>query len=152
MSDTQLVSFDIPTGSERQNGAFSLKEAQIVVDQDDYVGISIAANNLAQDFGHVFDRTPSPVLEHHVDASWFHGETAIIVGTLTSSHIIKSLADAGQLQLGGLRDKWESFHVAVVEYPTCLSGCRKAMVVAGSDKRGAIFGIYTLSEQIGVSP
>lgn len=152
MCDTRLVAFDIPTGNEHQNGAFSLKEAQIVVDQDDFIGVFIAANNLRQDFGRVFGRAPSLVLKHHVDASWSYGETAIVVGTISSSHIIKSLADAGQLQLDGLRDRWECFHIAVVENPTCLSGCRKAMVVTGSDKRGAIFGIYTLSEQIGVSP
>jgi hypothetical protein len=38
----------------------------------------------------------------------------------------------------------------IVENP--FKGCHKALVIAGSDKRGAIFGVYTLSEQIGVSP
>ena len=28
----------------------------------------------------------------------------------------------------------------------------RALVIAGSDRRGAVFGIYDLSEQIGVSP
>ena len=33
-----------------------------------------------------------------------------------------------------------------------MPGIRSALVIAGSDKRGTIFGIYDVSEQIGVSP
>ena len=40
--------------------------------------------------------------------------------------------------------------MTMVEEP--FDGVSEALVVAGSDKRGAIYGIYELSEQIGVSP
>jgi hypothetical protein len=40
--------------------------------------------------------------------------------------------------------------IQVVRNP--LPGLKSALVIAGSDKRGTIFGIYDLSEQIGVSP
>ena len=33
-----------------------------------------------------------------------------------------------------------------------MPGVREALVIAGSDKRGAIYGIYDLSQAIGVSP
>src|ERR1051326_4832968 len=33
-----------------------------------------------------------------------------------------------------------------------LPGIDRALVIAGSDKRGTIYGVYDLSEQIGVSP
>jgi hypothetical protein len=46
--------------------------------------------------------------------------------------------------------KWESFTSQVVENP--VPGCSKALVIAGSDPRGTIYGIYDISEQIGVSP
>ncbi len=36
--------------------------------------------------------------------------------------------------------------------PARFPGVSQALVIAGSDKRGTIFGIYDLSEQIGVSP
>ena len=36
--------------------------------------------------------------------------------------------------------------------PRPRPGIARALVIAGSDKRGAIYGIYDLSEQIGVSP
>lgn len=38
----------------------------------------------------------------------------------------------------------------VVQSP--LPGVGRALVIAGSDKRGTIFGLYDVSEQIGVSP
>lgn len=33
-----------------------------------------------------------------------------------------------------------------------VGGCSRALVIAGSDPRGTIYGIYDISEQIGVSP
>jgi hypothetical protein len=33
-----------------------------------------------------------------------------------------------------------------------MNGTARALVVAGSDPRGTIYGIYDISEQIGVSP
>ncbi|ETS85424.1 hypothetical protein PFICI_03449 [Pestalotiopsis fici W106-1] len=151
MFDTQLVAYDVPPGQE-QGGEFSLKGAPIVVDKHDFVGVCIAARNLASDFGRVTGGDASTVLEHQIDSSWSHGETAIVVGSLSSSQIIRSLVESGQLQVDQLQGKWECFQTCVIENPACLFGCRKALVIAGSDKRGAIFGIYSLSEQIGVSP
>ena len=33
-----------------------------------------------------------------------------------------------------------------------LPGVDEALVILGSDRRGTVYGIYELSEQIGVSP
>lgn len=46
--------------------------------------------------------------------------------------------------------RWESFTTQLVDRP--IPGCARALVVAGSDPRGTIFGLYDISEQIGVSP
>ena len=46
--------------------------------------------------------------------------------------------------------KWETFIIQIVKNP--FKGVKKALVIAGSDKRGTIYGIYELSRQIGVSP
>jgi len=46
--------------------------------------------------------------------------------------------------------KWESFLIQVVPKP--LPGVASALIIAGSDKRGTIYGIYDFSDQIGVSP
>jgi hypothetical protein len=64
--------------------------------------------------------------------------------------MLKELENSGKLNTSSIRGKWESFITAVVESP--FPGCERSLVIAGSDKRGAIFGAYTLSSQIGVSP
>jgi len=44
----------------------------------------------------------------------------------------------------------ESYVLQVVDQP--LPGVERALVIAGSDRRGTIYGIYELSERLGVSP
>jgi len=55
----------------------------------------------------------------------------------------------GKIDANAIAGKWESFFLQVVSKP--LPGVASALVIAGSDKRGAICGIYDLSEQSGVS-
>ena len=74
----------------------------------------------------------------------------ILIGTVGKSPLIDQLARAGKIDVSGIRGKWESFFLQTVANP--LPGVDSALVIAGSDKRGTIFGIYDLSEQIGVSP
>jgi hypothetical protein len=76
--------------------------------------------------------------------------TAIIVGTIGKSPLIDSLIRARKLDVKTIKGKWESFQTQLVRNPA--PGVSQALVIAGSDKRGSIFGIYEVSEQIGVSP
>src|SRR4051812_16988629 len=46
--------------------------------------------------------------------------------------------------------KWESSKLQTINSP--VKGIQNALVFVGSDKRGAAYGTFTLSEQIGVSP
>ena len=66
------------------------------------------------------------------------------------SPLIDGLVKAGKIEVGSISGKWESFVIATVNRP--LPGVDQALVIAGSDKRGTIYGIYEISEQIGVSP
>jgi hypothetical protein len=77
-------------------------------------------------------------------------DTIIIAGTLGHSKIIDDLVSSGKLDADEIEDKWESFVSKVVENP--IPGCPKAVVIAGSTPRGVIYGLYDISEQIGVSP
>lgn len=52
--------------------------------------------------------------------------------------------------MSAILGQWESFISVVISSP--LPGVDRAMVIAGSDQRGTIFGLYDVSEQIGVSP
>lgn len=74
----------------------------------------------------------------------------VIVGTLGKSPVIDQLVKSGKLDVKGIKGKWENFLIQLVNNP--LPSIDKALVIVGSDKRGTIFGIYDVSEQIGVSP
>jgi hypothetical protein len=65
------------------------------------------------------------------------------VGTLGASEPIDRLVNAGKLDVSKIRGQWEGFVIQVVD---------STLVIAGSDRRGTIFGIYALSQGIGVSP
>ncbi|XMA08085.1 hypothetical protein WAI453_000876 [Rhynchosporium graminicola] len=147
MFDEEFVTFSFG------NALLNLVGAPIVVDTSDFPGIQIAARSLSQDFSLVTKRSSPPVhfWTGQQDASSLgSSQGAIILGSVAASPLIQRLEDDGKLCLSGIRGKWESYMTAVVENP--FEGCGKALVIAGSDKRGAIFGAYTLSEQIGVSP
>ncbi|KAG7424708.1 hypothetical protein Forpi1262_v014148 [Fusarium oxysporum f. sp. raphani] len=133
-------------------GSIPLVGTSIVVDQSDYPGVIRAARDLAQDFARVTkgDASPLIVISSDSDYDKIQTETAIVVGSVASSGIIKTLAQQGKLDTQAIDGKWETFSTNIIDQP--LGKCEKALVIAGSDKRGAIFGIYTLSEQIGVSP
>lgn len=49
-----------------------------------------------------------------------------------------------------LKDKRETYVISFKKNP--LPGVEEALVISGSDRRGAVYGIYELSEQIGVNP
>ncbi|KAI9898859.1 hypothetical protein N3K66_005320 [Trichothecium roseum] len=77
-------------------------------------------------------------------------KTVIIAGTIGNSSIIDSLIEQGKLNTTAINGKWEAFVSQVVKDP--IKGCDEAVVIVGSMPRGTIYGIYDISEQIGVSP
>lgn len=78
------------------------------------------------------------------------GNTKIIVGTIGHSELIDKLVKDRKLDVSKIKGKWESFVSQLVKDP--IKGTAEALVIAGSDPRGTIYGIYDISEQIGVSP
>ncbi|MBO9560579.1 MAG: glycosyl hydrolase 115 family protein [Caulobacter sp.] len=74
----------------------------------------------------------------------------VIVGVLGASPAIDALAGSGKLKVGDLAGEREGFRQVVVERPTAK--IPRALVIVGSDRRGAVYGAYDLSERIGVSP
>jgi len=76
--------------------------------------------------------------------------TAIMIGTLGKSPAIDALVSAGKLDTAGVTGKWESAVIQAVTNP--VAGVTRALVIAGSDRRGTVYGIYELSQRIGVSP
>ncbi|HMI20574.1 MAG TPA: glycosyl hydrolase 115 family protein [Sphingomonas sp.] len=78
------------------------------------------------------------------------GGQAIIVGTIGKDALIDGLIASGKLNVTGVKGKWEAYLQQVVDHPT--PGIDRALVIAGADRRGTIFGAYDISRRAGVSP
>jgi hypothetical protein len=128
--------------SQFTGGSFPLASngvaASIYVDTNDFWGVARAAGDLQTDLRRVTGLVPAMVHDEKELAA-----PTIIIGTLGKSRVLDQLIKDGKLDASRIVGKWESFLVQV-------DG--NTLVIAGSDKRGTIYGIYDLSEQIGVSP
>ena len=116
-------------------GRFSLVEkgvpAAVVTDPADLRGILIAAETLREDFARVCGTKAGAT-----------GTRAIYAGT-KDSPLIQRLAAEGRVDTTPLNGQYETYILQV-------DG--DSVIIAGADMRGTIYGIYEISEQIGVSP
>jgi hypothetical protein len=138
-----FVAFERP-GADAVELVGKGRAAPIYVDGNDHAGVLRAAGDLQADVARVAG--VKPALSKNAPL----GIDVVIVGTLWKSALIDGLAQAGVLDVAGIRGKWEGYLIRTVANP--MPGVQRALVIAGSDKRGTIYGIYELSEQIGVSP
>ena len=72
----------------------------------------------------------------------------IIVGTTKSDGVIGGIIASGQVDISSISGKWECYQIDNI---TLATG-QNAIIIIGSDIRGAIYGIYSISRKIGVSP
>ena len=77
---------------------------------------------------------------------------AVIAGTFgeNGNSVINKLISEGKIDVSAINGKWECYKMQVVKNP--VPGVAEALVIAGSDKRGTIYGIFRVSELMGVSP
>ncbi len=122
-----------------------LTASPILVDRADWPGVIRAGRDLQADVERVTGKAPR-LAEKPAEA----GGKAIIVGTIGKSALITRLVAHKKIDISAIMGKWEAFSLQVVSRP--LPGISQALVIVGSDKRGTIYGIYDLSEQMGVSP
>ncbi|MGN7160904.1 glycosyl hydrolase 115 family protein [Sphingomonas sp. SAFR-052] len=124
------------------NGALTLIEggvpAWVVTEPMADAGVRDAAEDLAHDLTGLAGRS-----------GWAQ-DRAVLIGVLGQSPAIDALVAAGKLDVSTLKGRWEGYVQQVVEAP--LPGVKRALVIVGADKRGAIFGTYDLSRRAGVSP
>lgn len=121
------------------------KTASILVSDKDFAGVLKVVEHLEKDIFKVSDLHPKKIKKIS-EAEDF----VVIIGTLGKNEIIDQLVKEGKIDKNQLQGKWEKFTTQIVENP--FKGIKKALVIAGSDKRGTIYGIYDLSNQIGISP
>ncbi len=109
-----------------QPDALPLHGASISYSDQEYEGVKIAIENLKADM----QRVGLPATG---------GQTTILIGTIGKNK------DIDRLKLKDLKGKREKFIITTL--PTT-----NTIVIAGSDRRGTIYGVYELSRQLGVSP
>ena len=120
----QFVLFEQSAGAKL---LLTQQKDTIVYDAKDWKGVHIAVRNLRQDLEKVTGSPCAPV----------------VVGTIGKSAEIDQLVKQKKIDGKALKGKREKYLLQVID---------GKLVIAGSDKRGTIYGIYELSKQIGVSP
>ncbi|WP_419571906.1 glycosyl hydrolase 115 family protein [Rheinheimera sp.] len=134
-------------GDGQGPGDFALvspaQQAQIVIDTQDHPGLLRAVQSLQQDIEKV-----SGV--RLVQSAKPDQPLALIIGSLDKSRLLTTLEQRRKLDFSQLRGRWDGYQIELVQQP--LPGVEQALVLAGNDKRGAIYAVYDLAEQIGVSP
>lgn len=120
------------------------RQTRFVHEPEAFPAAAIAAGNVMHDMELIFG---APVGEYR------DGEQApsvVIYGTVGQSPLLDRLAASGRIDVEAVRGKWEVYSFSVVSEP--MEGVSCAIVIAGSDKRGTVYGLYHLSELMGVSP
>jgi hypothetical protein len=129
-------------------GGFTLaaagQAAPLVVSAADHPGVIRVVDDFRDDLLRVTGVRP-PVVSSPPASS-----RPVLIGTIGESPLIDALVSSGKLDVTGIAGKWETSLQTVVDHP--LEGIEQALVIAGSDQRGTIFGVYDVSRQLGVSP
>lgn len=120
-------------------------QASLYVGNQEWPGVIRAAKNLQTDIKKVTARDLSLSAQAASLASH-----AVIIGTIGKDPLIDALIAADKIDVSDIQGKWDAYSVQVVKNP--LPHVKQALVIVGADKRGTTYGIYSLSEQIGVSP
>lgn len=131
-----LISNAAPRFVGFTSGDMLLTDGTVTIsyDKSDDKAVAIAAKTLAADFARVTGE------EAQLGDTF---EAKIIVGTIGKSSFINQLVKQKKLDASLLKNKREKFIITVID---------EHLVIAGSDRRGTVYGIYELSEQMGVSP
>ena len=109
-------------------------KVEIYMDANDCRGVSYAANALVKDISKV-SGSQATITSNR--------KATILVGTIGHSAAIDQLVKQKRINGNLLKGKREKFIITVVD---------NQLIIAGSDRRGSIYGIYELSQQMGVSP
>ena len=128
-------------------------KVEIYMDANDCKGVSYAANALVKDIMKVSGskailtsdaglKDKNTTRKDAADKNTA-GKPTILVGTIGHSAAIDQLIRQKRINGNLLKGKREKFIITMVD---------GQLVIAGSDRRGTIYGIYELSQQMGVSP
>lgn len=126
-------------------------QVQIYLDHNDCRGVSYAVQALIKDIQKVSGSPASIITDFTTSSKGSASKSSkgnasranILVGTIGHSAAIDRLVKLRRLDAKLLQGKYEKFIITLID---------GQLVIAGSDRRGTIYGIYELSQQMGVSP
>ena len=116
---------------------------EIYMDTNDCKGVSYAAHALLKDIKTVSGTTATLTSDAGFQKKADTARPTILVGTIGHSAAIDQLVKQKRINGNLLKGKREKFIITLID---------GQLVIAGSDRRGTIYGIYELSQQMGVSP
>ncbi|MFG6462573.1 glycosyl hydrolase family 8 [Roseateles sp. DXS20W] len=151
LAGTSAWACDTPASVCARDAAGSLalvragQPAAVVVEAGADPALQHVGRSFAGDLGRVAGR-PAPLLAQLPRVA----RDVVVIGELGRSPLIDALQKSGKLRLDGLQGRWEAYRQVVVDKP--FVGVERALVIVGSDRRGAVFGAYDVSARMGVSP
>ena len=125
------------------------KEVTFYEEKEAYSGVRKIAGKVRRDIELVTGAKPASLDQEQLDKLGRQVDL-VIYGTIGSSPVLDRLQRQGVLDLEDIRSKREVFKLQLAEAP--VQGAKSALIIAGSDKRGTIYGLFRLSELLGVSP
>lgn len=125
------------------------KAADFLIEAESFEGVRKIGATVAEDIEAVSGL--SPALKRELQQC--DGERVILMATVGRSPLLAKLETEGRLFLDKVKEKQEVYLMQILEEPFPeLPEVKKLLVIAGSDKRGTIYGMFRLSELCGVSP
>ncbi len=125
------------------------KAAEFLVEKECFKGVRLIADTVAEDIEAVSDVKP----EIRNAIGECKAERVILMATVEKSALLDRLEEEGKLSLDQIRGKREVYFMKRIASPFAESAVIKELfIIAGSDKRGTIYGMFRLSELCGVSP
>lgn len=118
-----------------------------------YSGVRKIAGRVRDDIEKVFRAKPVGVeVENFADTAAFFSYP-VFFGTIGKSEMLDKLAAVNAVNLFDIAGEREVYSITVAD-DIELDGFsfKSALIIAGSDKRGTIYGLFKLSEMLGVSP
>lgn len=75
---------------------------------------------------------------------------AIVLATIGKNKWVDRLIKSKKIDVSSIKNGWEQYMIVTLDEPQ--QGVEQTLLVLGSDKRGAAYGLLSISENMGVSP
>jgi len=123
--------------------SFSIKDAVIYVDENDFAVVKRSAELLQSDIEMVTGKK-LPIINTITGLT----KKIIVIGSQERSSVITAWNKLAKINAP--KKEWEAYCIQTIKSPN--KNIESALVISGNDRRGTAFGVFEFSRQIGVSP